>query len=121
MPEEFKPWPTYVVEEDDGGTIEEMAKIRKSFDIPKGTARIAFAIALERHDKGKGKPKKTLNRLAYRAIEIMLDEKLDPKLFMDAWEDLQDRMDGKAPQAVALTGADGGAVIIKATPHDEAL
>jgi hypothetical protein len=113
MSDEFRQWPTYVVEDDDGGSIEEMAKIRKSFEIPKGTARIAFAIALERHDKAKGKPKKTLNKLAYRYIEIMLDPKTDPKLFVECWKDVQDRFDGKAAQAVALTDKDGGALIVQ--------
>ena len=106
---------SFIDEDDKPGrqTAEELAKIKSDLQIPRGTARLALAIALDRHDQGKGPPKKTLNRIAYRYIQIMMDEKMDPKLFIDCWEDVQDRLDGKAAQAVALTDADGGALIVQ--------
>jgi hypothetical protein len=40
---------------------------------------------------------------------------------LGALKELGDRLDGRSPQSVALTGADGGPVVIQATAHDEKL
>ena len=111
---------SFIDEDDKPGrqTAEELAKIKSDLQIPRGTARLALAIALDRHDQGKGPPKKTLNRIAYRYIQIMMDEKMDPKLFIDCWEDVQDRLDGKAAQAVNLGDNEGGRLVLTIAATD---
>jgi hypothetical protein len=94
-----------------GRSLEELAACYKQLQVPKGIARMAFAIALGCYDRGI-KPKKTLNKIAYRIIELMMEKNADPKLLLDGWKDLQDRLDGKPSQAVALTDPDGGKLSI---------
>ena len=59
-----------------------------------------------RLDGEEGKPKK-LERLADALVEAGL------KGDISALKEIGDRLEGRAPQAVALTGEDGGPVVFK--------
>jgi len=62
-----------------------------------------------------------------RTAQVELDELAEKFLQavengdISAFKELGDRLDGKPAQAVALTGAEGGAIIIQAVNHDEKL
>lgn len=66
----------------------------------------AISQAIEKRSKSEGK--EMLNKLA----DALIDKALDGD--MTALKELGDRLEGKAMQGIELTGANGGAVLIKA-------
>lgn len=94
---------------EEGMTLEELAKA-KAFKVPKGIARASLVLMARRINSEKPdapEPKKTLNRINYRLLKAALECKEHETLLKIA-NFVHDRLDGKAPQAVALTDADGG-------------
>lgn len=87
----------------------------KGFAVPKGLGRISLMLMSERigkEDRASGvrapEPKKTINRINYRFLKMLLDTPTDSPVFMAGFKELHDRLDGKAAQAVHLGGPDGG-------------
>lgn len=96
-------------------SLETVAKF-KGFKVPKGTMAISLAIMSERisnEKPGDPEPKKALNRVTYRAIKLALGSD-DPKIVLDIWKEIQDRVDGKATQAIEHSGT-------MTLTHEEAL
>lgn len=95
---------------EEGMTLEELAKA-KAFKVPKGIARASLVLMARRINKEVSgdapEPKKTINRINYRLLKCGL-HCTDPEILLKIANFVHDRLDGKAPQAVALTDADGG-------------
>jgi len=108
---------------EEGMTLEELARA-KAFKVPKGIARLSLVLMARRISLEQGEnppePKKTINRINYRLLKAGTTC-ADPDVLLKIVNFMHDRLDGKASQAVAITGADGGAVIIQAAQYDEKL
>jgi hypothetical protein len=89
----------------------DLADMRKRSGVlyPKGTARWSLACMLERIDKedpsilNHPEPRGTLDRINYRLLKLAMQIQ-DPKIFIAAVDFIHDRLDGKAPIAVEVSG-----------------
>lgn len=99
--------------DDEAMSQEALAKY-KGFSVPKGLGRISLMLMSERIGKESlsgdkpPEPKKTINRINYRFLKMLLITPTDSPVFMAGFKELHDRLDGKAAQAVNLGGPDGG-------------
>ena len=100
---------------EEGMALEDLAKY-KSFKVPKNIARTSLLLMARRISKQANdnapQPKKTINRLNYRLLMFGLTSN-DPEIVLKIANFVHDRFDGKPSQAVALTDADGGALIVQ--------
>jgi hypothetical protein len=92
--------------ETEGHTLEEVARMR-NFKIPKGLARRSLALMAHRiqNEPANGlirKPLKTINRINYAFLEMMMSGELPPKQFLLGFAILHDRLDGKAAQSLTI-------------------
>jgi len=98
----------------------------KSFSVPKGLGRISLMLMSERIGKEKPlkegekhpEPKRTINRINYRFLKMLLNEPVNSPTFMAGFKELHDRLDGKAAQAVNLGGPDGGKLTLVVAQAD---
>lgn len=93
-----------IVGGDNGHSLEELDKKFKKWELTKGMGRTSLMIGFERHSLNKGPPKKAVNRASYRFVEVLLNPDTKPEVFLAYYKELNDRLDGKASQAVQVTG-----------------
>jgi hypothetical protein len=103
--------------ETEGHTLEEVARMRE-FKIPKGLARRSLALMAHRiqNEPANGlirEPLKTINKINYRFLKLMIGGTLDAKEFMTGFCVLHDRLDGKAAQALNVGDQDGGPLLVQ--------